>query len=311
MGAPLVNILLSTYNGEKYLRCQLDSLLAQDYPNFAIHVRDDGSTDGTLAVLRSYAAASPRVHILDDPDDGTAPNLGYARSFIRLLAESGGADYYAFCDQDDAWEPDKVSRGVAALAARGGGLPRLYTSSYWFCDENLEKISAPPPPPQSLPFRRTLFYSTAIGFTMLLNRPLRDKVVAIGAEGGIPHDTLCEKVAALLGECVCDSAKTARYRRHRKTVTYTGAGRLRLIAKWLRGDVFGSVMKDYRRYVTRVYEAIGDDPSIRSEDRRCLELFRERRQTPAVYFGRLLYPHRLRPSLGGELALRLCFLLAR
>ena len=103
-----VNILLSTYNGEKFIKQQIESLLAQTYENIAIHVRDDGSTDGTIGLLNQYSG-NPKVHLY------FGDNLGYRKSFAWLLSNCCDADFYAYCDQDDVWMPDKISRAVLAL----------------------------------------------------------------------------------------------------------------------------------------------------------------------------------------------------
>src|SRR5690242_9732967 len=105
-----VQVLLSTYNGEPYLRPQLDSVLAQDYPRLTILARDDSSQDGTLALLREYAARYPALTVL------SGENRGAAQSFMQLLQwSSPAADYFAFCDQDDVWHSDKISRAVEWL----------------------------------------------------------------------------------------------------------------------------------------------------------------------------------------------------
>ncbi len=312
MGNPSVNILLSTYNGERHLACQLDSLLAQDYPNVTVHVRDDGSTDGTVAILRRYAAASPRI-VFHEDGCGVAGNVGYKRSFRILLAQCGDADYFAFCDQDDYWMPAKVSRGVAALEGRDGSHPLLYASSFLYCDADLRPAGPPPAPRGRIRFPDTVFFTAAFGFSILGNRALRDEVVGKGAEalGGIPHDCVCENISALLGEYLYDPEPSALYRRHARTVTYSTGSRLSLVWKWLANAIFGRTMADYRGYVTALHGFYGGSEAVSAADRRFMDLFRQRRVTPGVYLRRLFYPRRLRPTFGGELALRICFALAR
>lgn len=97
---------MSTYNGEKYLREQIDSFFAQTYKDWKLFVRDDGSKDGTLSVLQEYATKYPqKVSIVRDVKE----NLGAGKSFMHLL-ESAEADYYMFSDQDDVWMDDKIER---------------------------------------------------------------------------------------------------------------------------------------------------------------------------------------------------------
>ena len=103
-----VKILLSSYNGEQYIREQIDSLLSQTQTGVEILVRDDGSTDSTKAILDEY----------QDRDRLSwygGENLGPGLSFWKLLEDSGEADYYAFCDQDDVWDQDKVEIAVRTL----------------------------------------------------------------------------------------------------------------------------------------------------------------------------------------------------
>lgn len=306
-----VNVLLSTYNGEKYLSCQLDSLLAQEYKNITIFIRDDGSSDDTVSIIRNYANKNNNIVFINDPEKVSSQNIGYIKSFLTLLDESGEADFYAFCDQDDYWEPNKISRGVNALSNADQKDPLLYSSSYWYCDANLNTSGAYLHLPEQISFKDTFFYTTTFGFSMLFNKKLRDIVLLAGKNHGVPHDTICERLAALFGKCVFDNEKTAKYRRHEKTVTYSGASTFRMLIKWLRNDIFGDVMKTYRKYATAIYDNYAKQDGISQENRRLLEIFREQKVTPVLYFKRLFYPGRLRPTLGGELALRLCFLLSR
>lgn len=97
-----VAVLLSTYNGEQYLSEQLDSLVAQTHKTLAIHIRDDGSTDGTLDIIRDYQARFPDIFTLY-----LGANIGSSGSFFWLL-KNIEADMYFFCDQDDVWYADKI-----------------------------------------------------------------------------------------------------------------------------------------------------------------------------------------------------------
>ena len=117
MRFPKVHILLSTYNGIRFLQAQLDSLQQQDYPNLAIYIRDDGSKDGTIEFLQRYQAQ------FDNTKLSIGENLGYIRSFFELVrtCEDQPGDLYAFCDQDDVWRPDKL----ASMAERFRADPSL------------------------------------------------------------------------------------------------------------------------------------------------------------------------------------------
>src|SRR6476661_542066 len=94
---PQVDVLLAAFNGEKYLRAQLESLQAQSYQNWKLYLRDDGSTDSTRELLEEFALLEPRVAMVDVEH----PGLGPSQSFSRLLTEFPTSRYLMFCDQDD------------------------------------------------------------------------------------------------------------------------------------------------------------------------------------------------------------------
>lgn len=100
---PLVSIAMATYNGEKYLAEQLDSLVNQTYPSIEIVITDDHSQDGTLSLIQSYQKKYPNILLFQKKQ-----NKGVTISFENSVRESKGY-FIAFCDQDDIWHPDKVS----------------------------------------------------------------------------------------------------------------------------------------------------------------------------------------------------------
>ena len=105
-----VQVLMSTYNGEKYIREQLNSIINQTYPSIKILVRDDGSSDGTIEILEEYAAK------YDNMAYYAGKNLGVIQSFLQLLKDSDDSSaYYAFSDQDDVWLPEKIEKAVEMI----------------------------------------------------------------------------------------------------------------------------------------------------------------------------------------------------
>ncbi len=102
----MVAILLSTYNGQLYLKEQIDSLLDQTYKNWCLFVRDDGSSDDTLQIISTYAKKCPERIVLLTDNRG---NIKPAASFMQLLSMVD-MDYYMFCDQDDIWLSTKIER---------------------------------------------------------------------------------------------------------------------------------------------------------------------------------------------------------
>jgi len=171
----LVDILLATYNGEKYLREQLDSLFNQTFQDFRILVRDDGSTDGTMRILREYALHhAGKIEIIEDDLGGGNP----ARNFMLLMKHST-AGYVMFCDQDDSWMPDKVSTLLQRMQAEekrtaDGAAPILVFSDYQVTDAQLRPL---PVNESSLQIarhyrslNRLLVQNYITGCTMMINK---------------------------------------------------------------------------------------------------------------------------------------------
>lgn len=220
MAVPRVAVLLSTYNGERYLAEQLASLRRQEGVALHVHARDDGSTDGTCAILRAHAPVWPE---LADLAPGT--NLGVAASFLHLLGTApADADFYAFCDQDDVWMPDKLARATAALAAEEG--PALYCSNTVCVDHDLKVIGTPAPHPDAR-FHHILFDNVATGCTVVLNRAARELLVSRLPESGVlMHDWWCALVIAAFGRLHYDPVPSMFYRQH-------GGNVVGLNANWL------------------------------------------------------------------------------
>ena len=155
-------VLMSTYHGEKYLREQLDSLLAQEHMPDKIVVRDDGSSDGTLTILEEYRARDSRIEYRK------GENRGPAGSFYELIRDCEDAEYYALCDQDDVWMPDKLSAAVEALKKEDESIPLLYCSRYTLTDEKLNPIDSNVSPLYNYSdFPHSLIYHTAPGCTFV------------------------------------------------------------------------------------------------------------------------------------------------
>ena len=136
-----VAVCISTYNGEKYLAEQLDSILHQEGVDVTLFVRDDGSSDGTAALLTQYEEQYENVILLDK---SRSRNLGVRDSFLRILRyawkKMGAGCYYAFSDQDDVWLPEKLKSAVDLLSKKQDKKGRLYFSNKTVVDEDLHVI---------------------------------------------------------------------------------------------------------------------------------------------------------------------------
>ena len=128
-----VQVLLSTYNGEKYIKEQIESILNQKEVEIALLIRDDGSTDKTIQILEELAMNNENITVYKDE------NLGPARSFMDLIEKSDEYDYYAFSDQDDVWKPKKLISAINKLKEYNN-TPALYMSALEIVDTNLKYI---------------------------------------------------------------------------------------------------------------------------------------------------------------------------
>ena len=131
-----VVVLMSTYNGQKYLRQQLDSLLNQTVRPTKILIRDDGSNDDTVNLLEEYASFYSFIEYY------CGKNIGPAKSFFELINKCDGYDYYALCDQDDVWFKDKLEVAINTLEKENKNIPLLYAGRFTLTDENLNPLNS-------------------------------------------------------------------------------------------------------------------------------------------------------------------------
>lgn len=218
-----IEVLLATFNGERFLGQQIDSILAQDHPATTILARDDGSADATRDILAHYAALHPtRLRILPD----SAPT-GSARLNFLALMQAAEAPYIAYADQDDVWLPTKLSKSLAAMQSlereHPTGTPLLVFTDLAIVDEALKplhpsmwkRLRIDPSAALSLP--RLLGRSVVTGCTMLINRPLLTLARQMPTEATM-HDRWIALLAAALGATAYLPADTVLYRQHGRNV---------------------------------------------------------------------------------------------
>lgn len=212
-----VNVLLSSYNGERYIRPLIDSVLHQYNTTIELLVRDDGSQDHTQQILKEYAEKG-LLHWY------AGPNLLPARSFLQLLRDSSPeADYYAFADQDDYWLPEKISVATQALE-KYREVPALYFCKTQLTDEHLKPISSPALTPY-LTFAESLVYEFIPGCTMVLNRKLRDIINCYKPDYLPMHDVWIYSVAQAIGaKVIFDPKPHILYRQHGDNTIGQGQG---------------------------------------------------------------------------------------
>lgn len=211
-----VLILMSTYNGERFLKTQLDSIMAQDYEDIELLVRDDGSSDSTCEILDLYAAKNSWIHWY------CGENIGVQKSFFDLIHKANlNKDYYAFADQDDKWLPGKISRAVFILDQINCKEPVLYCSDKVIVNENLEPIHVSVKRTiKKTTFGNALVQDICTGCTSVLNNNLfctiRDHAIP---DHAIMHDWWFYLTAACFGTVYYDKKAYILYRQHGNNVS--------------------------------------------------------------------------------------------
>lgn len=206
-----VQILMSTYNGEKYLKEQIESILNQENVEISLLIRDDGSTDETLNILEHLAKENKNIHYY------ASQNIGVARSFMELVNKSNEADYYAFADQDDVWYSNKIISAIEKIE-NNSNKPSLYISALEVVDEELntieiKKVSG------NFCFEGEMAKNFATGCTMVFNKKLCDIIKMYNPEYLIMHDSWITRVCyAIGGNVVVDRNTYIKYRQHGNNV---------------------------------------------------------------------------------------------
>src|SRR5579875_3123867 len=186
----LVSVVMATYNGEKYLSTQLDSVLQQTYSNLEITIVDDGSTDSTKEILNSYAKKYKNITVIFNEK-----NLGYVKNFEKGCKFSIG-DFIALCDQDDYWLPDKIEKMLNAI----DDCAMVFCNSL-LCDEDLKSTGVCiSDRAVCKPFSSCLeqaVFCRIYGHATLIKRSLIEKVIPF--LDVIPHDWWLSYLATLHG----------------------------------------------------------------------------------------------------------------
>ena len=232
-----IAILLSTYNGERFLEEQLNSLIAQIHSNWTIYASDDGSTDSTLAILEKYQAklGTGRLTIL------AGPRKGFAKNFLSLVKNTSiQAEYFAFCDQDDIWHPERLSTAIATLQCIPSNQPALFCSRTRLIDEEGTTLGLSPLFRKPACFKNALVQSIAGSNTMLFNTSARDLLARTGEKQAIiSHDWwLYILVSGCGGHIHYSPQPLVDYRQHSNNLMGSNSqlkGSLTRIAKMLRG----------------------------------------------------------------------------
>ncbi len=213
-----IDILLSTFNGAKYLREQLDSVLKQTYPHWRIIIRDDGSKDNTINIINDYLKLHPEKIELITDEFG---NIGACQSYAKLIGFSD-ADYIMFADQDDVWLQDKISISMGKMTEYENKnsklIPVLIHTDLKVVDNRLSCINESFMNYQGLNGNRVhlnqlILQNCVTGCTVLINKSLKDIISPINNNTRM-HDWWIAIIASIFGEIIYIDQVTICYRQH-------------------------------------------------------------------------------------------------
>lgn len=212
-----IAILMATYNGEKYICQQIDSILSQTCKDWELYIHDDGSTDNTIAAVESYVEKYPdKIHLIDGKSTG-----GAKYNFFYMFGQVEAA-YYMTCDQDDVWLDKKIELTYDKMLTieNKADVPCLVYTELRVVDSELNTIADTMSEYQSLDcHKRTInqfiLQNSVTGCTMMVNRALRDKMLRItNIDNTIMHDWWAALVAAQFGKTAFIDEPTILYRQH-------------------------------------------------------------------------------------------------
>lgn len=310
-----VILITSTYNGAAYLPAMLDSIAAQTYSNIDLYVRDDGSKDNSVEILKQYQTSFPEGKriVLINEKDGDWNNKGSHQSYRYLIQNLGDADYYLFCDQDDVWEPDKVERAVSHMEQYPAQIPVLYIHNYYVCDSSLQiehtlpdRPSITPQEMQDVCLAKVIMTGTwgGVGMAQGFNRTLERLTFHSGEiTPSVAVDCwISWVVAGMNGALIYDNKPLAYYRRHEGTYSSGDMGGLLRYKDWFH---------HMNRHCSNITNGIRDyhrlyGNQVSKERAAFLTLF-----DSGSRIGKFFYPHRLRVSLIDEIAFRILILIGK
>ncbi len=233
-GVSKVQVLMSTYNGSKYIADQIKSIICNGFSNIHLNIRDDGSSDkATLESLNNFINCNNITVNFEE-------NVGVIRSFYNLLQRSNDSyDYYAFSDQDDIWKNGKIARAVETLKKMDKNKPILYCTNIEIVDANLKHLSFSKVKSPRPSFENALVENIVTGCTMVINRRAKDLLLGHFPRHTLMHDWWAYLVISCFGKVIYDSHPTILYRQHDSNVVgYTS-------------NIFADFVKRVRSFLKR------------------------------------------------------------
>ena len=276
-----LTVLMSTYNGKEYLEEQLTSLYNQKFDGeLFILVRDDGSTDGTQEILKKAAKEHKNLSWYQ------GENVKPAKSFWDLLKKAKGSDYYAFCDQDDVWDEDKLQIAVNHLKELPQDNPLLYFSDVRTVDKDLKPISETMVAKDiPIDYPKSLMNNIAPGCTYVFNEASRYLASQFDENKHFMHihDWKMYQICVCFGHVFFDLTTHMSYRQHGNNTIGAVKGKIRYYLSVIKKrndpkfvllrkkealaleEVYGTKMSEVNRHITYLMAHYDEDKAARKE----------------------------------------------
>jgi len=208
-----VVVMMGTKNGALFLESQLNSLASQIHQNWILIASDDGSTDDTINILKAYQVKWPQGKLVIK----NGPQKGFCQNFLSMACDLEiKSDYYAFCDQDDVWLPDKLTVALSTIDSNQRiGSPFLYCGRTTYVTEMLKPCGMSPLFMLSPSFRNALVQSIAGGNTMVFNQSAKTLIEKAGSQNVPSHDWwVYQLISGAGGDVYYDFTPHLLYRQH-------------------------------------------------------------------------------------------------
>lgn len=218
-----IAVLICTKNGSRFIVEQLESIKNQDFKNLDIYISDNGSTDETISHVKEFDSSNKSVNISYIP----GKDMHFANNFVFLAKNiEQKYDFYAFCDQDDVWSPNHISRGIGELSCFDKKLPLLHCSRTTLIDKSGVKIGQSKKFMKKPSFQNALVQSIAGGNTMIFNSSAYEILVKASLKKKIvSHDWLLYiLVSGCDGKIIYNQNPTVLYRQHDKNLIGSNNG---------------------------------------------------------------------------------------
>lgn len=294
-----VAVLISTYNGEKYIKEQLDSILNQTYKNIEIVIRDDGSKDSTVKVIKEYQSKHQNIILKEEE------NVGFIQSFFKLL-ELADADYYAYCDQDDFWFENKIELAVQELDKADNSKPNMVFGNSDYYNEKMEFLKKGEEH-KTYSFKNSLYECVAQGMTMTINKTTRDYILSNIPDKCLFHDWWTYMICTGLGEVFYNDQTVVKYRRFEKNATAEGQNFIKIFMWRIKKLISDNGFKDIRIQQLEFKKMYYD--KLSKENQKILDIFIQEKYNFFKAIRKAFYPKKLRRKIIDDLMIRVLFVL--